>query len=656
MLTFFRSFIKSKVGAAVAIGVLVLIALAFASGDIAGIQGPGGITGGNAVASVDGEDIEATELSRSASSALTRVQQQNPNATMKQLIAQGGVEDILEDLIGRTAFYAFGQKHAIVAGDRLVDSEIAQIPAFEGVDGKFDQDTFRQALAQQGLSEKALRADIAQGLVAQQLVTPAQMGAVMPRFMAKRYATLLNETRTGSVAALPSLLFAPEKEPDDKTIAAFYKANTQRFIRPERRVLRYATFSMDAMPAPAAPTDAEIAAQYKANASRYAAKDERKITQVIVPSEPEAKAIVAEVEGGKTLEAAAKGKGLSAAQLEFFNREALTTQFSKDVADAVFAAPVGKLAAPRKSPLGWHVIRVVEENKEPARQLSEVRDELVKEVEATKRRKAFAERLENIEDQFSGGTSLPEVAKALGLEVKTIAPITAGGQVYQKPDETIDAGLNPLLKTVFKMQQEQPQLAQMGQGEDFSANRPFVIYDVTEIQPSAPAPLKEIEDDVKRAWVFDEGSKAAKAAAIKMQAAMAKGATLEKAMSEVGKRLPPVEQVGMSRATLTRALQSGRQVPPPVSLMFHMAEGSVKVQSAADERGWFVVQLKGIDPGKVESDEMVENARKELGGALGNAYAQALNDAIVKEATVKKNEAVIKSVRDQLAGAAPAGS
>lgn len=657
MITFFRSFIKSKVGAAIALIVLGLIAFAFVSGDLSGIRGNGAVDGGSSVASVGSESISATELSRSATNALSRVQQQNPTATMAQLIAQGGVENILDDLVGRTALYVFGRDHGVVAGDRLVDSEIAKIQAFQGVDGKFDQDTFRQAIAQQGLSEKSLRADIAQGLVAQQLVTPAQYAAVMPKFIAKRYASLLNETRSGSVVAFPSVLFAPKEEPKDSVIAAFYKAHTNRFIRPERRVLRYATFSVDEMPAVAAPTDAEIADQFKANAARYAAKDDRKITQVIVPSEADAKAIVAAVDGGKSLEDAAKQKGLSAAQLEFFSRTALTTQYSKAVADAVFAAPVGKLAAPQKSALGWHVIRVVEEDKAPARQLADVREELVKEVAANKQRKAFAERLEKIEDQFGAGTSLPEVAKAMNLEVKTTGPITADGRVYQKAGETIDQSLNALLSTAFKMDQEQPQLSQVGQGQDFSANRPFVIYDVTEIQPSAPAPLNEIKDDVKQEWVFEEGSKAAKAAAIKMQAAMAKGESLEKAMAAVGKPLPPVEQVGMTRATLTRALQSGRQVPPPVSLMFHMTEGSVKVQSAAQQRGWFVVQLKKIDAGKVESDELVEATRKELGNALGAEYAQGLAGAITKQVKVKKNEAAIKAVRGQLAGSsAPAGS
>ncbi|MBT0669752.1 SurA N-terminal domain-containing protein [Novosphingobium profundi] len=652
MLSFFRSFIKSKIGGVIALAVLVLIALAFASGDIAGMRSGAGASDGTNVASVGDQAITANDLSQGANAALARVQQNNPQASMSQLVAQGGLEAILDQLIERSALFVFGKEHGVVAGDRLIDSEIAQIPAFQGVDGKFDQNAFRQALAQQGLSEKSLREDIARGLVGQQLATPAQFGAVMPAFITKRYAALIDETRSGSVLALPSMLFAPKDAPDDKTLAAFYKGHTSAFIRPERRVLRYATFTMDSLPEPAAPSDAQIAAQYKKDEARYAAKDDRRISQVIAPSEADAKAIVAAVKGGKTLEDAAKAKGLSAAKLEFFSRKELSDQFSKAVADAVFAAPVGSLAEPAKSALGWNVVRVEEADTKPARTLDEVKDELVKEIQTDERRKAFAAKLEGIEDKFSNGASLPEVAKSLGVEVQSTKPVTADGRVYMTQGESVDDGLKALLPTAFKMDQEQPQLTQMGQGQDFSASRPFVIYDVTQITPSAPAPFDEIKDDVKAAWAMDTGSKAAKAAALKVQAEMAKGKSMNAAMADLGRQLPPIEQVGMSRATLSRALQSGRQVPPPVSLMFHMTKDSVKVQSAEGERGWFVVQLKDITPGKVQSDAIIAQARKELGGQLGEGFVTALSKAVAKDLKVEKNAATIKAVKDRLGGSA----
>lgn len=646
MLNFFRSFLKSKVGAIIGLLVLGVIAIAFASGDIAGFNSSSGVTAGTAVATVGGESVSADTLDQGAKRALERVRQQNPNVTMKVLLEQGGLEQVLGELIDRTALFAFGEKNGVVVSDRLVDSELAQIPAFQGVDGKFDQTVFRQALAQQRISEPALRDDIRQSLVTRELAVPAQVGSVMSQFAATRYASLLDETRAGSVIALPSLLFAPEKQPSDADLAAFYKTHSSQFIRPERRTIRYAVLGTESLKAVPPPTDAEIAARYDANKAAYAAQDNRRITQLIVPTEAAAKAVAAEVQGGKTLEAAATEKGLSAAKLESFSREQLSSQFSPAVSQAVFAAPVGKLATPQKSVLGWHVIRVDEEQKTPARALADVKAELSEQVAVDKRRKAFTDTLAKIEEQFSDGANLNEVAKSVGAQIQQTPPVTADGGVYTKPGETAPEQLRPVLATAFSMDQEQPQVAEVERGKS------FVIFDVTAIEPSAPAPLAQIKDDVKLAWAVDAGSKAAKAAALRMQADIRKGKTVEQVLAASGKKLPPPQQVSMSRSTLAAALRSGRQVPPPVSLMFHMAKGTVKVQSAEGERGWFVVQLKDIVPGKVESAELVKSTRTELGQQLGQAYADALGKAVRKDVGVKRNAAAIKGVRDQLAGTA----
>jgi len=648
MLNFFRSFLKSKVGALIGLLVLGVIAIAFASGDIAGFNSASGGGAGSSVATVGGESVSADALDQGAKRALERVKQQTPTATMTQLLAEGGLEQVLNSLIDGAAYYAYGTKNGVAVSDRLVDSELAQIPAFQGVDGKFDQTVFRQALAAQRIAEPALRDDIRKNLVAQELVVPAQLGSVMSEFAAQRYAALLDETRSGTVIALPSLLYAPTKQPSDAELAAFYKTHSGQFTRPERRTIRYATFGDDALKAVPAPTDAEIAARYAANKDAYAAKDNRKITQLIVPTEAAAKAVLAEVQGGKSLEVAAREKGLSAAALDFFSSEQLSTQFSPAVAQAAFAAPVGKLAAPQKSVLGWHLIRVDAEQKTPARTLAEVKGELTEQVAADKRRKAFTDTLAKIEDQFADGANLNEVAKSIGGQIQQTQPLTADGQVYMKPGETAPAPLKPVLATAFGMDQEQPQVAEVERGKT------FVIFDVTNITASAPAPLAQIKDDVKLAYAIDSGAKAAKADALKMQAAIRKGQTVEQVMAASGKKLPPPQQVSTPRSTITAAMRAGQQVPPPVALLFRMAKGTVKVQSAAGGRGWFVVVLKDIAAGKVVSPEMVKGIRSELGQQTGQSYAGGLGAAMRKDVGVKRNAAAIKSVRDQLAGTAPA--
>src|SRR3546814_6680535 len=72
---------------------------------------------------------------------------------------------------------------------RLIDGRIADLPAFAGVSGKFDQTVFENFLRQNGISEAQLRRDLRQQLLAEQLAAPI---ARMPRIALDRKSTRLN--------------------------------------------------------------------------------------------------------------------------------------------------------------------------------------------------------------------------------------------------------------------------------------------------------------------------------------------------------------------------------------------------------------------------------------------------------------------------------
>jgi len=235
MLQFFRNLFKTKLGVGIAIGFLVLIALAFASADVSSSGNFGGVAGGDRVASVGKDRIDTSQLSQAATSALENLKQEDPKISMKAFLASGGLDKVLEEMIDRTALTEFGRKHGLVASQRLVDSEITKLAAFKGPDGKFSETAFRQALQQRGLSEALVRDDLAAGLVARQVLVPAAFGARAPRELALRYAGLLRESRSGAIALVPAAAFAPAAPPSDKDLADFYAKSSDRFIQTERR-------------------------------------------------------------------------------------------------------------------------------------------------------------------------------------------------------------------------------------------------------------------------------------------------------------------------------------------------------------------------------------------------------------------------------------
>ncbi|MDE2403952.1 MAG: SurA N-terminal domain-containing protein [Sphingomonadales bacterium] len=644
MLELFRKFFNSTLGIGLTLGLVGLIALAFAAADISSSNSFGGIGGGDRVATVGGQKISTSELSKALSSGLDQARRENPQVTMRAFVAGGGLRQVLDAIVDRTAIAEFGRDHGIIAGKRLVDSELTKIPGLQGLDGKFSEATYRQLLAQRQLTDAEVRGDIAQGLVARQVLTPAQYGAVLPGDLIARYAGLLKERRTGMIASLPSALFAPRTAPGDAELAGWYASHRNAFIRPERRVIRWATFGDAALKPLPAPTDAEIAARYEANKAQFAASETRTFTQLVLPTEAAARALLAEVAGGKAFDAAARAKGLATASVGPVARPAYAEQTSAAVADAAFAAPKGKLVGPVKAALGWQLVRVDAIETRAARSLDQVKGELAAQITTEKRRKALADLAARIEDEFDKSGALSDAAKELGVTLQQTPALTADGKVYGAPDGKVAPEVGKVVQAAFAMEREQePQLAEIEPGKT------FVIFDVNRIDASAPAPLAEIKSDVVAAYQMEKGATAARAAALKVLDAAKHGKDLPAALASLGVPLPAPTPVSMDRQQLMAA-GNGR-VPPVLGLLFSMAQGTTKLLPAPRNAGWMVVQLKAIAPGAVAAgDPLIGETARELGQMAGSELVDAMRLAVRAEVGVKRNETAIRAVTAQATG------
>lgn len=643
MIQLIRKFLDSKIGVIAALVFLGLIAVAFAGVDVTQSGVFGGVAGGDRVATVGKDKISTSELNQSANRAVEQLrQQQQPTMTMQVFLQQNGLEQVLDDLIDRASISNFGHLLGLRAGDRLIDSEITKAPVFRGPDGKFDHQLYLQVLRQQGLSDQFVRDDIRQGLLAQQVTAPVAFGAVMPEDLVLRYAELLKETRKGTIAVIPSAAYAPAADPTEAQLKAYYDAHKSEYIRPERRVVRYAVFGAEALGAQRAPTEAEIAARFKRDAAQYAAKEKRRLTQLIAPTEAAAKAIAAEAAKGTSLATAAAGKGLATTTLGPIDRNALSAQASKEVADAAFGAAKGATTAPVRSSLGWHLIRVDAIEGTPAKNLDQVRGEISAALAAEQRRTAVMDLASRLQDEFEGGSSLADAAKTVNAQVQQTRPLTADGRVYGTAGEQAPAVLGKALATAFSMEEGEPQLAEVEPGKT------FLIFDVKDITPSAAAPMAEIKPELAAAWKRSQGLAQAKAAADRVLAAVGKGTPVATALAAEKKSFPTPDTITMNRQQLA---QMGGRVPGPVVLLFSMAERTVKRLEAPNQMGWFIVKLDTIEPGKVaKGDPMLAGASRELGNLSGREYEEQFRRAVRVAVGVKRNEAAIKGVRAQLSG------
>ena len=644
MLTFFRNFFKSKIGLAITLAFLGLIGFAFASMDVSSTGTFGGVAGGDSVAVVGDRKIGTAELQQAANDALREARQENPEITMQELLANGGLDDILDELIDRYTLVAWGEENGFRAGENLVNYVIRNIPAARGATGEFDETAYAQFLQSAQLTDAGLRDQVRTSLMFRQSIFPAIYGAKLPESLAVAYARSFKERRSGAIATIPAALFAPDGEPSNQVLTAFYNDNRNRFIRPERRTLRYATFGSEALGDGIEPTEADIAAYYSENAAQYAATETRSFTQLIVPTQAGAQAIAARVKAGATFAQAASDAGFRTARIEDRNREQVREQAagSEAVAKAYFTGAQGALTAPARSPLGWHIARIDEVTSTGQRSLDAARAEIASTLRDRNRQRGIAELAVTIEDRLSDGASLTAIAEELDLQLQTTRPLTAAGRVYGTTEAAPEV-LLPALNLAFQIEEGETEIGALPSGED------FLIYEVARITPSAAAPLSEIREEVTSEWRRTRGNELAEAAADRILKRVAAGRSLAEAVAAEKTAIPAPEQVEYSRQELARL--QGQSVPAPIALLFGMAEGSAKKLEGTRNQGWYVVDLRSITLDELEAnDPLIAQAKTEIAQTWSSEYAEQMLAAMRATVGVERNATAIDAVRRQILG------
>lgn len=588
------------------------------------------------VAEVGGTKIPAQDFQIAFDREVRQLQSQlGGSFTREQALAFNIQGSVLAQLISDATVAEAADQIGLRAPASLIAREVAAIPAFQGLDGRFDAARFVQVLRQAGMTEGMLTDQIRREMLRAQLFGPAIGGSRAPQLVAETLYRYRNERRSVDYFAVTPTAAGAVPEPDEAAADAYYKANPTRFTAPEYRAVTLVTVDPAEIAKTLQPTEEAIAEAYEERKAEFTVEETREVVQMVLKDKETADAALARLAKGDAFAAVAKdlaGSDEADTKLGTIKKADLPGAFG----DAVFAAAEGAIGGPVDTPLGWHVFKVETVNPGSAKPLAEVHDQLRDALALDEAASHVAAIGKSLQDAVAGGATIEEAGQKLGLTVTKLAAIDPKGLDAEGKLVTLPL-VDNLLQLLFQ--------ADTGRDSDMldTAIGGYAMFRVDGVTPSALKPIEAVKAEVIAGWQTEERRKRQQALADKLAAAIDGGEAIEKL----------AESVGTTMGTAGPGLRTNDPIfnglpPDLIQSLFKKDQGKTATALAINGEDILVAAVRAIEPADPAADaEGVKAVADKLKPDFAGDLAAVFESDLRRRYGVAVHEAVFNSLLGQ---------
>jgi len=517
-----------------------------------------------------------------------------------------------------------------VSHEALRDA-VHQEPAFQ-VGGQYDPTAAKAALAQAGISLATYEGELTDELQRLQLEGGIRASGFVTSSELARSAELEDQEREVRYALLPAAQFAAPSSIDDAAIAAYYKANSARYMTAESAHLAYAELRLEALAAQQSVSDADLHAAYEKNKSQLEVPERRHAHHILLTGKDDTAAlaqaqdVLAQAKSGKDFGELAKkysqdpGSAQNGGDLGWADRKSFVAPF----ADALFAMSIGEIKGPVKTQFGYHIIRLDEIQPGKSKSFEEARPELEAQLRRDRATDHFGEIQEQLQTKLGEpGADLNALAQEFGLQPGDIANFLKGSG---------GAPLGPAPPVQDLVFGESPLVVGRVGGPVLLGDDRLVVVKVLEHRKPAPRPLADVRPDIVAALVKEQGTQAALKAA---QAAIPKldgGTSFDAVAHELKASADPAHFVGRGDPSIPGQLRTAVFAAPrpaagkPVYRALALDEGGAALFALTQ------VRTSGARDREAKLSRTLEEARRE-----GTADTRSYVEEVRRTADVRKN-------------------
>lgn len=582
-------------------------------------------SGGNAaIGAVGDTEISVNDYARALRSEMNAASAQlGQPVGMAEARAMGLDRQVQGQIFGEAAISEQARRLGLSVGDAEITRQIQSARAFQGLNGQFDRETYRQALRNEGYTEATfetqLRADVARSI----LQTAVVGGVTAPATLTDAYAAFLTESRDLELAEVTEAdLSATIPEPTEDALKAWHQEHAAEFTAPETREITYVWLTPLMLRDQVQVDDAALQAAYDARRDEFVQPERRMVEELVYPSAEEAAAAKAKYDAGEASFAdLAAARGLS---LEDIDMGEVTRDRLGPAADAVFALEEPGVVGPIESALGpaLYAMNAILPGQEVT--LEEARDELVGEAEMARARKMIGDQTADLEDRLAGGATLEQMAEETEMELGTLSfgPGTDAGIAGYEAFRAAAAAVT---------EEDFPELGNLDDGGVFALR-------LDGITPAALKPFDEVRDQVAASWRAAQLTTLKSERAAEIVAAVEGGATLASAgvLVESHGAVPRTGFLpGVPQGLLPKAFET-----EPGKAAVVTEGGRVFVLS--------VTRVIAGDPASDEAAQVRSAAGRQIGQSMANDLIALYASAAQAEAGLTIDTAAINAVQAQL--------
>ncbi|KKJ75506.1 hypothetical protein WH95_18095 [Kiloniella litopenaei] len=582
------------------------------------------------IAKVGEVEITQAEFANDFSRETNALSQQLGRALDAQEAQQLGLDNrVISRLVARALSQVQSDEMGLTVSREQQQKEIQKIDAFKNEAGIFDAARFQSTLYQAGLSEAAFLADLSNDIERQQLNNAITGAIPVPQKMAERLYSYQTEKRIVDYIEIPYSRFSQLSDPTDSELAAYYEEEKQNYLAPEYKSVSYIFLDPSKAAQNVVLTDDQIQEEFLAQKDSLSLPDRRKLVQMLLNDEAKANETYNKILNGADFDTVAtEATGSAGVDLGTMERSDLLPELQ----DAVFNLENTGVVAPIKSPLGWHIVSVLEISPAREAQFEEVKEQIKKDAALRIATDEIISIANQLDDEIASGATLEEAANKLGQEILNYEAIDAEG---------LDRNGLPQ----FGLAEDARFRAIIAQTESGSdslltelENGGYFLLKVNSVTPPSPRPLEEVKAQLTSSWLENKRSEEAKAVADKLAEEAKNGTPLQAVTDESAELIKFGVEINRFSASIGEAL-----APALVRDIYKAEKGDILTGQA--DKGYLVVSLSTVEQPDLSSvTEEIESTKSSIENSYKNDIYTQYISALEKDFGVEINQTSINQV------------